>query len=205
MKQILIVLLFAAGVASVAGGEQRKDTVLNEQFLNKKGQAAWKTIVVLPFTGPPQHARVFAEYFSVQLFQQQRYTIISPSIAEIELTNKGLLLAKGVHTIQEAQHAGRLLGADAVIMGSIGTDYSIQPVHGEAFVKTKLIDTVTGEPVAEIFRTSPVLLVVDQHDHMTAVTKSAAEAMLSLLRQLSGETLSAPTVTGQGGGQGRTP
>jgi hypothetical protein len=204
MKQMVFFLLFAVSAASVANGEAQTGTVRNEQFLQRKGQAAWKTIAVLPFTGPRQHARVFSEFFSVQLLQQRRYLIISPAIVEIELKKRGSPLAKGIRSVQEACEAGKLLDADAVVIGSVGLDFSFQLEHGEGVVATKLIDTATGELVIDITQTSPVLFTNDQHDHMTAATKNAAAGMLSLLTELSGETLSGvPIGPGQADGQGR--
>jgi hypothetical protein len=204
----LIVTFYGGGtalIASAAGGAVKTGIVPNERFLQRKGQTAWKTIAVLPFTGPPQHARVFSEYFSVQLLQQHRYIIVSPALFEIELNKRGSPLAKGIRNIQEAREAGQLLGADAVIMGSVDTDYSFQLVHGEGIVRTRLIDTATGEQVAEITRASPVLFTTDQHRHMTVATEGAAADMLSVLRLLSGEPVSQPAGTTQSDEQNRVP
>lgn len=205
MKRIPLLPILLLAFALAAGCGVKEGTVRNEEFLQKKGQGAWKSIAVLPFTGPPEHARVFSEYFSVQLLRQHHYVIISPAIAEIELKKKGPLLSKGIRNVQEAREAGRLLDADAVIMGSVGQDYSFQLAHGEGIIKTKLIDTATGELVVDITRASPVIFTNDQHRHLTAATEDAAADMLSLLRLLSGEIVSAPAGTGQKERQDRVP
>jgi hypothetical protein len=139
------------------------------------------------------------------LLQQHRYAIISPAIAEIELNKRGFPLAKGIRTVQEAREAGHLLDADAVVMGSVGTDYSFQLAHGEGIIRTKLIDMATGEQVIEVTQASSVLFTADQHRHMTNATESAAAHMLSVLRLLSGEPATQTTGTSQGDGQNRVP
>jgi hypothetical protein len=200
---LTLILGGTALIASVSCGAVKTGIVPNERFLQQKGQTTWKTIVVLPFTGPPQHARVFSEYFFVQLLQQHSYAIISPAIAEIELKKKGFPLAKGIRNVREAREAGQLLDADAVVMGSVGTDYTFQLAHGEGIIKTMLIDMATGEQVAEITQASSVIFTADQHRHMTNATESAATDMLSVLRLLSGEP--APQTTGTAHSDGQNP
>jgi hypothetical protein len=188
-------LVFVLAMTAAAGCGMKTGTVRNEQFLQRNQQVSWKTVAVLPFTGAPQFRRVSSELFSVHLLQQHRFTIIPPAMAEVELKKRNVPFASGTFSAPEAQEAGRLLAADAVIIGSVSLDYSFQLEHGEGIVEARLIDTPSGEVVASITRASPVMFTLNQYHHMTAATEKAAAEMLNVFRVLSGEPLPEPAGT----------
>ena len=102
----------------------------------------WKKIAVLPFSGGPEFRRVAGEWLAFYIQKQSHYDIVSPTLAEIELGKQGMDLLEKEFTVEEAQKAGKLLGADAVITGKVGVrpDYATP-----TSVEVQLIDTQSGE------------------------------------------------------------
>jgi hypothetical protein len=189
----LTFLVVVLAIAAAAGCGIKTGTVRNEQFLQRNRQVTWNTVAVLPFTGAPQYRRSSSELFSIQLLQQRRFTIIPPAVAEIELKKHNIPYARGIFSTREAQEAGRLLAADAVIIGAVSLDYSFQLEHGEGVVEARLIDTASGEVVVSITQAGPFTFgYINQHPNMMAATENTASDMLNVLRVLSGEPLPEP-------------
>lgn len=104
----------------------------------------WKKIAVLPFSGGPEFRRVAGEWLAFYIQKQSHYDIVSPTLAEIELGKQGMDLLEKEFTVEEAQKAGKLLGADAVITGKVG----VRPGMALAVsVEVQLIETQSGEIV----------------------------------------------------------
>ena len=109
----------------------------NESFT----PASWKKIAVLPFSGDKKFRRTSPEWFSFYLQKQQRYTIVTPTYAEIEIMNKGMGIPKNGFSLEAARQAARLLDAEAVFIGEIETrKISQSPVK----LSIQLIDVKTG-------------------------------------------------------------
>lgn len=89
----------------------------------------WKKIAVLPFSGRPEFRRVAGEWLAFEIQKQSHYGIVNPTLAEIELGKQGMDLLEKEFTVEEAQKAGKLLGADAVITGKfgVGPGYAAAP------------------------------------------------------------------------------
>ena len=114
---------------------------VNKFIINKAyciPPSPWKKIAVLPFSGAPEFRRVAGEWVAFYIQKHSHYDIVSPTLAEIELGKQGMDLLEKEFTVEEAQKAGKLLGADAVITGKVDRP-------GYATVAVQLIDTQSGE------------------------------------------------------------
>jgi len=111
---LLLTLLFVFSGCSKPGV-----TVKRFDSIESFTPSSWKKIAVLPFSGEKKFRRTSSEWFSFYLQKQQRYTIITPTYAEIEIAQRGMALPEDGFTIEEARQAARLLGADAVFIGNV--------------------------------------------------------------------------------------
>jgi len=137
---LLLVLLFVFSSCSKPGV-----TVKRFDSIESFTPSSWKKIAVLPFSGEKKFRRTSSEWFSFYLQKQQRYSIVTPTYAEIEIAHKGMTLPENGFTIEEARQAARLLGADAVFVGNVeAKKISQSPVK----LSLQLIDVKTGEKIA---------------------------------------------------------
>jgi len=144
----------------------------------------WSTIAILPFSGERAFARASAELFSFHIRKQEHFKIIQPAIAEITLLKKGLHISQELVGVHEAQEAGHLLGAEAVIIGNIKIHYGFE-LH--AIADLKLIDTKTGDIVATIALSSPLIFARNEHDFVIAAIEEVSKEILLILEDLSGK------------------
>ncbi len=152
----------------------------NENFT----PSSWKKIVVLPFSGEKEYRRTAAEWFSFYLQKQQRYSIVTPTFAEIEITNKGMQVPEKGFSTEEARQAARLLEADAVFMGDVETHKRHQsPVK----ILIQLIDVKTGEKIAThtIGYPSRVFLWDNFQEYVKLATDAAGRDFLKVLKGLA--------------------
>jgi len=149
MKIKIITLLLLAALFPLAGCA----TDANKLIINKAyciPPSPWKKIVVLPFSGAPEFRRVAGEWVAFYIQKHSHYEIVSPTLAEIELGKQGMDLLEKEFTVEEAQKAGKLLGADAVITGKVDAVITQNvgvgtPFYAAGSVEVQLIDTQSGE------------------------------------------------------------
>lgn len=169
MKIKIIIFLLLAALFPLAGCA----VGVNKLTINKAYSippSPWKKIAVLPFSGAPEFRRAAGEWLAFHIQKQSHYDIVSPTLAEIELGKKGWDLLEKEFTVEEAQKAGKLLGADAVITGQVGIRASISTATPVVF---QLIETQSGEIVV----TATGFLTVSPAD---AISKD----MLAVLNEL---------------------
>ena len=119
----------------------------DESFMKQEaGRNAWRKVAVLPFKGEPAFRRVAAEWLAFRLRQHRLFEVVDPSLAEIELKKKGIPGGGAGTTVEKAREAGRLLGVDGVVIGTV------DPVpSGRQEVSTvgaSVVDMATGKVVA---------------------------------------------------------
>jgi hypothetical protein len=143
----------------------------DESFMKRDaGREGWRKVAVLPFAGDPVFRRTAAEWFAFRVRKQGLFKIVDPSIAEIELGEKGMLFGEAPIPVDEARKAGRLLGADGVVFGSV--DPRPPPGRpGSANVTASIVDTATGKVVATSVRSYPAWAPHSRHMVMPAVTR----------------------------------
>lgn len=121
---------------------------MDESFMKRDaGREAWRKVAVLPFAGDPVFRRTAAEWFAFQVRRHGLFEIVDPSLAEIELGKKGIAFGESGAPAETAQRAGRLLGVDGVVFGSIDPrPPRAQP--GWSNATATVVDTATGKVVA---------------------------------------------------------
>ena len=155
--------------------------VKNFGFAENLTPSSWEKIAVLPFSGDPKFRRTSPEWFSFYLQKQQRYTIITPTYAEIEILNQGMSIPEKEFSIEEARQAGRLLSADAVFIGNIEIEKKSQsPVE----LTLALIDVRTGKTIAThaIGYPSWVFLWDTFQEYVKLATETAGRDFLVVLK-----------------------
>jgi hypothetical protein len=123
----------------------------NEAFLRQQSaMQPWKRIAVLPFAGDPAFARTSAEWLAYLIGKQQLFEITPPAIAESEMGLRGLRSGEGEIDLETARIAGKDLGVDGVIVGSIRTSLvDLQRLQWEKkTVAVSIVAVATGEVVA---------------------------------------------------------
>lgn len=140
----------------------------------------WRKIAILPFTGKPVYRELSGGVFYFSIGKQQHFEIIGPATAENELKKEGTVLSVTKIGQEEAQEAGRLLGADAVIVGYV-TMKTEQRYDAE--VGVSLVDIGTGQNVVTSIRSIPIRR--NEHEAVTSVSERVADDMLSLLHEVA--------------------
>jgi TolB-like protein len=177
---LFLVFLFVLSGCSSKPGVTVKRFDFNESFT----PSSWKKIVVLPFSGEKNFRRTASEWFSFYLQKQQHYAIVTPTLAEIEITNQGMGFPEKGLPIEKARQAARLLEADAVFMGNVETHKRSQsPVK----ISIQLIDVKTGEQIAShtVGYPSWVFLWDNFQEYVKLATDTAGRDFLKTLEYLA--------------------
>jgi hypothetical protein len=107
-------------------------------FIVQEGeQHRWKKLAVLPFSGSPESNAIAADWFAHKLRIEKLIEIISPMAAKTALKKHAIIVGDQPLPLPEAQRLGVMLGADAVVVGSIDLE-----------VSASLIDVASGTVVA---------------------------------------------------------
>lgn len=159
-------------------------TVKRFDFNESFTPSSWEKIVVLPFSGDKKFRRTSPEWFSFYLQKQERYTIVTPTYAEIEIVKKGMDIPESGFSLEEARQAARLLNADAVFIGSIeAKKISQSPVK----LSLQLIDVETGKKIAthNIGYPSWIFLWDNFQEYVRLATEAAGRDFLIVLKGLA--------------------
>ncbi len=143
---------------------------------------AWKTIAVLPFAGDLVYRRVTSEWFTYQLGKHGLFEIIGPGLCEVELRKHGIETAEADLPLETARKAGRMLGADAVLAGSVKVKEWQGPVVGAS-----LVDVASGKVVATSIRSAPNMFTISGKKRSVAVTEQTAADIIGVLYDMAGK------------------
>ncbi len=176
--------LFLAFLLVLCGCSKPGVVIKHFDYNERYTPSSWKKIVVLPFTGEKKFRRTAAEWFSFYLQKQPHYSIITPTLAEIEIEKSGMNIPEKGFSSQEARQAARLLGADAVFTGDVETQKRAKsPVK----ILIQLIDVKTGEKIAThtIGYPSMVFLWDNFQEYAKLATDAAGRDFLKVLKGLA--------------------
>jgi hypothetical protein len=176
--------LFLAFLLVLCGCSKPGVVIKRFDYNERYTPSSWKKIVVLPFTGEKKFRRTAAEWFSFYLQKQPHYSIITPTLAEIEIEKSGMNIPEKGFSSQEARQAARLLGADAVFTGDVETQKRAKsPVK----ILIQLIDVKTGEKIAThtIGYPSMVFLWDNFQEYAKLATDAAGRDFLKVLKGLA--------------------
>ncbi len=176
--------LFLAFLLVLCGCSKPGVVIKRFDYNERYTPLSWKKIVVLPFTGEKKFRRTAAEWFSFYLQKQPHYSIITPTLAEIEIEKSGMNIPEKGFSSEEARQAARLLGADAVFTGDVETQKRAKsPVK----ILIQLIDVKTGEKIAThtIGYPSMVFLWDNFQEYAKLATDAAGRDFLKVLKGLA--------------------
>jgi hypothetical protein len=188
-SEIFAIVLFLSLTSSACYQPVRYSTK-DESFLRQHAdKQPWHKVVVLPFSGDPAFCRTSAEWFTHLIDKHNLFEVIGPAVAEIELVKQGVRLDHADIPIGTAQEAGRILGADGVIVGSLKTSITERSdvFWGKKVAAVSIVDVSTGKVVATSAR-SDVLTGTDTRAVATSATGEAVNDLLPILYALAGRT-----------------
>ncbi len=149
MRNILFVLLMLLLPMLYSCTTYTHSLSKDEEFISSKVRmTGWKKIAVLPFSGYPIYNRVFAEQLSYYIQEQPHFEIIGPAISEIKLKKRNITITKTALSHKEIIYVGKMLGADAILMGSFNTEAGWGSLSNIS-TRATLIDIKTGEIIAQ--------------------------------------------------------
>ncbi len=180
---VLLSCLFPAACIPPVQYSARDDTFTRTTAERK----AWKTIVVLPFTGDMAYRTVSGEWFAFQLDKTRLFEVMGPALSEVELRKHGIAAAEADMALDTAREAGRLLGADGVVAGSIKTKEWQGPVAGAS-----LIDVASGKVVATSIHSKNMMLTTWSKKRSIAATEDVARDITDVLYAIAGKPLPQP-------------
>lgn len=185
---LLLSLMSAACVQPVHYSS--KNELFLRQHLDKQ---PWHKVAVLPFSGDPAFCRASAEWFTHLIDKYNLFEIIGPVVAEIELGKQGMRFGDADIPIGMAQEAGRILGADGVIVGSLKTSTTERSdiFWGKKVAVVSIVDVPTGQVVATSAR-SDVLTGMNTGAVATSATERVVDDLLPALYAVAGKTWTLP-------------
>jgi hypothetical protein len=188
-KSVLFAIVLFLSLMPAACYQPVRYSAKNESFLQQHaGKEPWHTVAVLPFSGHPVLNRMSAEWFTHLIDKHHLFDIIGPSVSQIELGKQGVLLGDADIPIGTAQEAGRVLGAEGVIVGSIKKE----PATGNRYIAAvSIVDVSTGRVVATIVR-SDFQQGMMGGEIAAAATAQVANDLLPVLYALANRTWTPP-------------
>lgn len=141
-------------------------------FIAQEGaQHRWKKLVVLPFSGSPESSDIVADWFAHKIRIEKLIEIISPMAAKTALKKHAIIVGEQPLPLPEAQRLGVMLGADAVVVGSID----------RLGVSASLIDVASGTVVATSVHSPKIL--VDRN--LQNATDQVCRDMVAVLQEMA--------------------
>ncbi len=189
---ILVSCLCAAACVQPVQYKARDDSFTRQA----SGQKAWKKMAVLPFTGDLAYRRVAGGWFAYKLDKLHLFELIGPALSEVELRKQGIEAAESDIALETALKAGRILGADAVLVGSVKTQEWQGPVAG-----VSLIDVASGKVVATSIHSRNMMLTASSKKRSVAATEDVVQDISDVLYDIAGkprpQPLKEPPRTGE--------
>jgi hypothetical protein len=154
---LFLSLMLAACVQPV------KYSAKDELFLRQHADMEpWHTIAVLQFSGEPAFRRVSSEWLTFLISKHDLLEIIGPAAAEIKLGEQGVRLGDADIPIETACEAGKLLGVDGVIVGSVRPQKEqAAALYGLKVVGASIVDIESKRVVATSAEASTEQVVAD--------------------------------------------
>lgn len=190
LARITVLVILLTSAASCI--QPVRYSMKNETFMKDPGRVSWKKIAILPFTGDPAFRRVSAEWFALRVRSHKLFEIIGPGMAELELAEQGIAVGDAEIPVGTACAAGRALGADAVIVGSIRRrpypgGLGLWPVTG-----VSLLDASTCSVLATSIQPSKTLFSNDMQAFVISATEQVAEDVMPVLYVAAGRPWTLP-------------
>jgi hypothetical protein len=193
-KSGFLVIVLLLSLISAACVQPVHYSTKNELFLRQHADMQpWHTVAVLPFSGDPAFCRASAEWFTHLIGKHNLFEIIAPAAAEVKLGKQGMRLGDADIPIETAREAGRILGADGVIVGSLKTSAAGRSdiFWGKKVAAVSIVDVTTGQVVATSGR-SDVLRGMDMGAVALSATEGVVNDLLPVLYALAGRTWTPP-------------
>jgi hypothetical protein len=156
-----------------------RDDAFTRQAAVKK---AWKKIAVLPFTGDLAYRRVAGEWFAFQLDKLHLFEVVGPAVSDVELRKQGIEAAESDFALEAALKAGHLLGADAVLVGSVKIKEWQGPVAGAS-----LIDVSSSKVVATSIHSVNTMLTTSSQKQSVAAAEAVVRDISDVLLEIAGK------------------
>ncbi len=186
--QSAILLSLALLLASCA--QPGRKVSLDDSFMKGgAGRTAWRKVAVLPFAGDPAFRRVAGEWFAFRVHKHGVFEVVDPILAGIELDKQGVRFGEAAVTVEDARKAGRLLGVDGVVFGSI--DQRPADRQGSPAAGASIVDMATGKVVAESVRSYPAWGGYREETVMAAIDR-VAEDLAPVFYAAAGKTWTPP-------------
>jgi len=188
-RGILAIVLFLS-LTSAACYQPVRYSTKDESFLRQHAdKQPWHKVVVLPFSGDPAFCRASAEWFTHLVDKRNLFEVVGPAVAEIELGKQGVRFGDTDIPVGTAREAGRILGADGVIVGSLKTSTTERSdiFWGKKIASVSIVDVPTGQVVAVSTR-SDVLTGVNTAAVALSAAEAVADDLLPVLYALAGRT-----------------
>ncbi len=183
MKKMFLIVMLISSLCATACIQPVRYKAKDDSFTRQAaGQKAWKKIAVLPFTGDLAYRRVSGEWFAFQLGKLRLFELIGPAVSEVELGKQGIEAAESDIALETAITAGRILGADAVLVGSVKTKEWQGPVAG-----VSLIDVASGKVVATSIQSENMMLTTSSKKRSVAAVEDVARDISDILFEMAGK------------------
>ncbi len=183
MKKMFLIVMLISCLSAAACIQPVQYKAKDDSFTRQAAaQKAWKKIAVLPFTGDLAYRRVSSEWFAFQLDKLHLFELLGPAVSEVELRKQGIEAAESDIALETALKAGHLLGADAVLVGSVKTKEWQGPVAG-----VSLIDVASGKVVATSVHSENMILTTSSKKRSIAAAEDVARDISDVLFEMAGK------------------
>ncbi len=183
MKTMLLAVMLISCLCAAACVQPVQYKAQDDSFTRQaSAQKGWKKIAVLPFTGDLAYRRVTGEWFAFQLDKVHLFELLGPALSEVELRKNSIEAAESDIALETAIRAGRILGADAVLVGSVKTKEWQGPVAG-----VSLIDVASGKVVATSIHSENRMLTASSKKRSIAASEDVARDIGDVLFEIAGK------------------
>lgn len=166
-------------------------SALDEAFMRDAERKPWNKIAILPFTGDPSFRRVAAEWFAFQVRGEKLFEIVGPVGAEIELKEKGIAVGEEEIPVEKACAAGRELGSDAVIVGSVKREQHPRGLGRLPAAGLSIVEASTCKVLATSIQ-YPVRRSYDMQEDSVSAVERVVRDVLPLLNAAAGRPWTLP-------------
>ncbi len=183
MKRMFLGIMLISSLCAAACVQPVQYKATDDSFTRQaSAQKAWKKIAVLPFTGDLAYRRVSGEWFAFQLDKLHLFELLGPALSDVELRKNGIEAAESDIPLETALKAGHLLGADAVLVGSVKTKEWQGPVAG-----VSLLDVASGKIVATSIHSRNIMLTTSSKKRSMAAAEAVAHDISDVLYEMAGK------------------
>ena len=176
MRMSVRILLWLCAVLLLSGcprinDYEKHDPVFIEQ---ERGHQQWKKLAVLPFSGSPGSNDIAADWFAHKLRIEKLIEIIGPMAAKTALKKHAIVIGEQPLSLPEAQRFGAILGADAVLVGSID----------KLVVSASLVDVASGTVVVTSVHSPKQNFTLADYN-LEIITERVCRDMVAVLQEMA--------------------